>query len=83
MVHLQEFGPAKVSLLVQVRSLVGFLCVCVFFLGKLIRVLGLIHGIVVVVVRSFFLSSIGSHFLLGVVHVIGLSFFSFFPLRPE
>jgi len=52
-VQLQEFGPAKVSLLVQVRSLVGF-CVCLFFLGKLIRVFGLIHGIVVVVVRIFF-----------------------------
>jgi hypothetical protein len=52
-VHLQEFGPAKVSLLVQVRSLVGF-CVCFFVLGKLIRVFGLIHGIVVVVVRNFF-----------------------------
>jgi len=52
-VHLQEFEPAKVSLLVQVRSLVG-LCVCVcFFWGKLIRVFGLIHGIVVVVVRNF------------------------------
>ncbi len=57
MVHLQEFGPAKVSLLVRVRSPVGF-CVCVcFFWGKLIRVFGLILGIVVVVVRIFFPSS--------------------------